>query len=163
MSTITELLRAGDIDRAEKLARRAYAEDPRHADFARQLAGVLLAKGAVTEALPVLERAVETHPHDIALRFTLARARHRLGDHQAALSDAQQGLASSRALGETAYLDSLLVLIGDCLLKLDRPLAATLVLQAAKPGTLVMAGYLMRARDLLRTAEAGVLAARAAP
>lgn len=162
MPTLSELLRAGDTDGAEKLARKAYAEDPRHAGYSRQLAGVLLAKGAVTEALSVLESAVLDHPQDLALRFTLARARHRLGDYTTALSDAQQGLALSRTLGDAAYIDSLLVLIGDCLLKLDRPLAATQVLQAAKPGTLVMAGYLMRARDLLKTAEAGVRAARAA-
>lgn len=152
MTTVSELLRLGQHEQAEALAREALAQSPESAQCHASLAHVLAAAKRTAEALEYTVQAVQLAPRDAGLRLLEARLQFQLKRYESARQTTQTGVVLEAWAHQTFYRDSLLTLQGACLLNLRQPGLARSVLSAAAPGTRVFAGELLKRDELLEAA-----------
>ncbi|MCY2992599.1 MAG: tetratricopeptide repeat protein [Planctomycetota bacterium] len=126
---------------AEALADRALQADPQHMDALRLRAGIALTAGKASEALPLLERAVNSHPKEYPVRLQLAQTYQLLGRTQQAAAETrivqelQQLRKKFTELHEQAFRDvanaELRYQLGLVAGQLDKPLLAISWFEAA--------------------------------
>lgn len=124
----------GDSHAAAALADRALQADPRHLEALRLRARIALTAGKASEALPLLERAVASHPKEYPLRWQLSQTYQLLGRTQEAAAEArtvqelQQLRKKFTELHEQAFRDTtnaeLRYQLGVVAGQLDKPLLA---------------------------------------
>jgi tetratricopeptide (TPR) repeat protein len=83
----------GDLPAAEEAFRAALALVPDHPEALPMLAGLLVAREAHVEAIPLLQRRLAAKPGDVAAQAALASALARTGDSAAAIPLLRQALA----------------------------------------------------------------------
>ncbi|NKB99791.1 MAG: PEP-CTERM system TPR-repeat protein PrsT [Pseudomonadales bacterium] len=81
-------------ERAEDVARRAYAVLPNNADIADTLGWILVQKGSEQEGLQLLRSSARNKPQDPAIQYHLAVAFERTGNQQGAREALQRALAN---------------------------------------------------------------------
>ncbi|MGO9836083.1 MAG: tetratricopeptide repeat protein [Polyangiaceae bacterium] len=95
--------RAGQLDEAEQLYRRALGEDPRNANAAFLLGALALEAGRVTAALGSLRLATRIDPTHAAAHSNMGEAYRRLGKMPDAVACFARALQLRPELAETAY------------------------------------------------------------
>lgn len=90
--------RSGKADEAIAAVRRAMAKVPAHAEGARMLAQLLLARGRVEEARFALARALKEHPSDASLLVVSAQVEAMGGETDAAMDAIERALATQPEL-----------------------------------------------------------------
>lgn len=103
-------LQAGDLVRAEAIAKAAKTETSEEADHRGWIIALAqLRQGRVQEAVPALERLVARHPDVTRLRLELASAYFRLGRDMAARRAFEAarsgGISASEAAAVAGYLE----------------------------------------------------------
>lgn len=84
----------GDATMAEQEFQAALRADPQHAEALPMLAGLLIARGAYADAIPLLERRHAAKPDDQSTLAALGLAYARAGQHEQAIPLLQQALAA---------------------------------------------------------------------